>query len=331
MTDVDVYYGVASGQQRAALRRLEPEGVMISHATDSNTPIDGDHDLFVDSGGYHHMMSGTGEYGTSDAEYLDYIREYRPHLWALRDYPCEPDLLDQLGRSVADQQRRTLEHHLDLYDKIVDTPIEDSSVVVLQGWTTDQYLSALDDLRDHGLPLDCVAIGSVCRRNQDEEIAEVVLAIRDELPESTHLHAFGVKGSVLRFRELVDALDSVDSAAYDWAESRHQSKRTGDGSFTWRDSARAYLNWRHDLHQKMGTESLHDTRSRQLTLGETDTDDSDDDDDDDDPPSASPRECLCGDTIPAYGDHDGWEPNCRHCQRTALNYWDRDMAAEQLV
>jgi len=265
--DIEMYYGAASGQQRAALRRLEPEGVMISHATANNTPWDGNHWTFVDSGGYHHMLSGSGEYADSDTAYLEYLLEHRPHLWALRDYPCEPDLLRELGRSVEDQQRRTLDHHIALYEEVRGHELADSAVCVLQGWTQNQYLEALDSLADHGLPLDRVAIGSVCRRGHDEEIAEIVLAVRDALPEDTHLHAFGVKGSVLRFREVVDALDSVDSAAYDYAASRVPSKR-GDGeTFTWRDSARAYLNWRHDLLQTVGTESLHDDRSRQTTLG----------------------------------------------------------------
>jgi hypothetical protein len=74
-----------------------------------------------------------------------------------------------------------------------------------------------------------------------------------------------VKGSILRFEEVCDAVDSVDSAAYDVAESRVPSVR-GSESFTWRDSARAYLNWRHRLEQKMGTESLHDPR--QATFGD---------------------------------------------------------------
>lgn len=261
------YYGAASGQQRAALRRLEPEGVMISHATENNTPLDGDHRTFVDCGGYHHMVNGAGEYQTSNEEYLQYLLKHRPHLYALRDYPCEPDLLEQLGRSVEDQQRRTLDRHIELLDAVSGHSLAESAVTVVQGWTCEQYLRHLDLLRDHGCVTDYVAIGSVCRRGYDEDIAEVVLTLRDELPDGTHLHAFGVKGSVLRFAEVVAALDSVDSAAYDYSESRVPSERADGESFTWRDCARAYLNWRHRLMQRMGTESLHD-RNTQTTLRE---------------------------------------------------------------
>lgn len=263
-----MYYGAASGQQRAALRRLDPEGVMISHATRNNTPWDGDHRTFVDCGGYHHMMSGAGEYDDSDDAYLSYLLKHRPHLYALRDYPCEPDLLDDLGRSVMEQQDRTFEHHLELYERVRGHTLASRAVSVIQGWTKMDYLRFLDRLRDHDLLTDYVAIGSVCRRGYDEEIAEIVLAIRDELPAGTKLHAFGVKGSVLRFEEVVAALDSVDSAAYDYAASRVPSARDDGETFTWRDSARAYLNWRHNLLSTMGTESLSDARSTQTALGE---------------------------------------------------------------
>lgn len=263
---VKMYYGAASGQQRAALRRLDPEGVMISHATANNKPWDGDHDTFVDCGGYHHMMNGSGEYADSDTAYLEYLLKHRPHLYALRDYPCEPDLLETLGRTVADQQERSLDNHISLWNQVSGHKLADSAVSVVQGWTRAQYLEHLDALADHGCLTDHVAIGSVCRRGYDEDIAEVVLAVRDALPQGATLHAFGVKGSVLRFREVVRALDSVDSAAYDYCESRVPSSRADGESFTWRDSARAYLNWRHDLMSTMGTESLHDDRSTQVTL-----------------------------------------------------------------
>ena len=263
---LDFYYGAASGQQRSALRRLAPEAVMISHATACNQPFEGDYRLFVDCGGYHHMKTGAGEYQTSDDEYLQYLLEHRPDLYALRDYPCEPDLLKGLGRSVEDQQRRTLQHHLDLYDRLDGHTLAEGAVSVVQGWTIDQYLEHLDSLRDHGLVTETLAIGSVCRRGADEEIAEIVLTIRDEILDSVNLHAFGVKGSVLRFREVVDALQSVDSAAYDWSESRIPSERSNGETFTWRDSARAYLNWRHRLKQTLGTESLRDSKTRQSTF-----------------------------------------------------------------
>lgn len=229
---------------------------MISHATKHNKPFDGDYNLFVDCGGYHHMMNGAGEYQDSNEDYLQFLLKHRPHLYALRDYPCEPDLLSELGRTVEDQQKRTLDRHRELLNEVSGHSLADNAVSVVQGWTVGQYLSHLDMLRDHGCLTDYVAIGSVCRRGADMDIANAILAVRDALPERTKLHAFGVKGSVLRYSEVCDALDSVDSAAYDYSESRVPSRRSDGDSFTWRDCARAYLNWRHELDQDMGTLSL---------------------------------------------------------------------------
>lgn len=242
---------------------------MISHATQNNKPWEDDYRLFVDSGGYHHMVAGDGAYESSDEEYLIYLLKHRPSLYALRDYPCEPDLLKSLGRSVREQQKRTTDHHRQLLDKVEGHNLADNAVSVVQGWTRNQYLDHLDELRDHGLLTETMAIGTVCRRGYDSEIAEIVMAVRDALPSWVNLHAFGVKSSVLRFEEVVNALDSVDSAAYDYSESRVPSARSDGESFTWRDCARAYLNWRHDLLQTMGSEALHGG-SAQATLAMAD-------------------------------------------------------------
>lgn len=325
MSDVEVFYGVASGQQRSALSRLDPEGVMISHATQNNQPIDGDHELFIDCGGYHHMVSGAGEYGDTDDEYIEYLLDVAPDWFALRDYPCEPDLLEQLGRTVRDQQHKTTENHISVYNAATDAGIVDDAVAVVQGWTTDHYLRHLDDLRDHGLLTDRMAIGSVCRRNADKDIANVVRAVRGALPAKCELHAFGVKGSVLRFEEVVDALDSVDSAAYDYSATRFKDETAGDGYNSWRDTARAYLNWRHELAMNMATETLDGRGSTQATFNEGGIQQSSATPD---YPSDHERTCLCGTVIPPYGQHEDFEPGCRHCQRTALNYWDRAVALD---
>lgn len=261
---VKAYYGAASGQQRSALRRLSPEGVMISHATCCNTPWDGP-DTFIDCGGYHHMENGNGEYGDSDEEYIEYLLDVGPHLYALRDYPCAPDLLKELGRSVAEQQQRTTDHHIQLYDKLRDAGIADNAVSVVQGWTPNQYIKHVDTLKEHGLLTDPIAVGSICRPNESQDIAEVIIAVEEELPPDTDIHAFGIRGNVLKYHEVVEAISSFDSSAYDYASSRVPSERSDGETFTWRDSARGYLNWRHEIKQNMGSEHLN-THHQQESL-----------------------------------------------------------------
>lgn len=242
---------------------------MISYATRNNTPLQGDHLTFVDSGGFHHMMNGTGEYHDTNMEYLEYILNHDPHRFACRDYPCEPELLDKLGRTVKDHQERTLAEHIDMFDAVSGDQLSSKIVSVIQGWNPNQYLSHLDRLRDHGCLGHNVAIGSICRRNQDQEIAEIILRIREALPPNTNLHAFGVKSNVLQYQEIAKALDSADSAAYDYKVSNVPSERFDGKSYTWRDCARAYLNWRYDLLSTIGTKSLTESESTQTTLSKS--------------------------------------------------------------
>lgn len=262
--NLEWYDGAASGQQRSALMRLQPDRIMISHATACNYPWDNqyqsrdEYTLFLDSGGYHHMNTKTGEYDSSDEEYLKFIEEYSPEYWALRDYPCEPDLLNSLDRSIEDHQQRTLDRHRALLEATTDRNIPGQPVAVLQGWTVDEYLSHFDMLQDQGCVTDYLGVGSICRRNQSRHVAEVLHQLNEKLPNRIELHAFGVKNSVLRYEEALNALRSADSGAYSYGFSRHELK---DGeSFTFRDAARTWLTWRRRLREIAGTESLKETK-----------------------------------------------------------------------
>lgn len=251
--------GVASGQQRSALQRLEPSHIMISYATKCNRPWDGDYTLFVDSGGFHHMIAGTGEYERSDDEYLEYIETHEPALWALRDYPCEPELLDTYGRSVADHQQMTTERHRTLLEAADRRDTPGQPVTVLQGYTVNQYLEHYDALREQGILTNYVGVGTLCGREDIHEIASVLQAVRDELGTGPGLHGFGLDKRALTVEEVVEPLTSTDSAAYDFGYARKSDGRDEGESFTWRDCAREYLNWRHDLSRRIGSQSLYGT------------------------------------------------------------------------
>jgi len=262
MSDITMYWGAASGSARKALRQLEEPNIMISFATQLNEPWDGIDRLFIDCGGYSMMVNGDGH--PPREEYVEYLRPVKPERYALPDYPCEPELLSDLHRTVKGQQERTTNHHVKLLNELRDRGIADNAVSVIQGWRPHDYLSHIDQLRDRGLMTDRMAIGSVCRRGADQDIAQVILRIREQLPDRISLHAFGVKGSVLRFPKVVRALDSVDSAAYDYQIANYPKSRTDGDSFTWRDSARAYLNWRHRLQQTIANRD-ENTHQSELT------------------------------------------------------------------
>lgn len=257
------YFGAACGSSRKALRQLEEPNVMLNYATKLNTPWEGIDRLFIDSGGYS-FMKGKGEYQTTDSEYLDHVAEYDSEAFALRDYPCEPDVLSEHGRDVDDHQQRTLARHINLLDQLEARDIDSRPVAVLQGWNVEDYLRCVDLFRDHGVLTDYVGIGSVCRRNQEAEIRRVILAIRDAVPPTVDLHAFGVKGSVLKYPDVRDALASADSMSYNYAAQWSALEAKGAGNKTFRDSALEYLKQKRRIETLLLAEE--DEETTQTTL-----------------------------------------------------------------
>lgn len=253
MTDFNFFWGAASGSAQKALRQLEEPNVMLNYATKNNRPWDSIERLFIDSGGYSFMM-GKGEYQTSDSEYLDYIEEHHPERFALRDYACEPEILDQRGTTVESHQQATTDRHINLTDGFERRGIDSLPVSCLQGWDVTDYLTHIDNLRDHGVLHDYVAVGSVCRRNAETEIRSILRQVRNALPKRCSLHAFGVKKSVLSSFETRRVIDSADSCAYGLRQQKrafHESSQLG----TWQDVAWHYL----DAKRSIGALQKKDT------------------------------------------------------------------------
>lgn len=210
-------------------------------------------------------MKGKGEYETSDEEYANWLLDVDPDVFALRDYPCEPDVLREHNRTVADHQEMTTERHRELWD-LVDA-IDGQRVSVVQGWDVDQYLEHLDMLRNQDVLADYVGIGSVCGRENEERIREIILGVRDELDDDTDLHAFGIKGSVLKYPAVRDALSSADSQSFDVQTQWGTLKEIGSGDRTWRDSAYEYLRQRRRVMAVLaGNDDMEPDDNKQQTL-----------------------------------------------------------------
>jgi len=257
------FFGAASGSSRKALRKLEEPNVMLNYATKNNRPWDGIERLFIDSGGYS-FMKGKGEYTTTDAEYLNFIEKHQPELFALRDYPCEPDVLDEHGRDVREHQQMTTERHVSLLEGLSSREIEGQPISVIQGWHVGDYLSHIDDLRDRGALTDYVGIGSVCRRNQESEIRQIALSVADALPSGTNIHAFGVKGAVLEYPDVREALASADSQSYEYRKQWSVLHDLGPGKTSYKDSALHYLQQRQQIRRLLAGEDDSDTEQQTL-------------------------------------------------------------------
>lgn len=230
-----VYLSLAAGSQIKTARRLNYPHILINFMTKTNRPPKYQYEsLFIDSGGFFSSMR-VGRYTKTDREYLEYIGKVKPQFWTLRDFPCEPELLKKHSRSVDDHIRMTVENHVALLDLLPGYNIDAKPVPVLQGWRKEDYLHCIDEFKEAGLMSDYMAIGSVCRRTAVENIREVIVAVRDNVPARVRLHGFGVKLTALRDLAIWNALYSVDSGAWDF-EARWEKLRgtlsIPDASFT---------------------------------------------------------------------------------------------------
>jgi len=217
---MDVFYlSPASGTQLKVVKTLKYPYVLVNFMTRLSKYIRRyahGATLFVDSGGFPSSFIHNG-YNRSDAEYLFFVKKVKAKFFALRDYPCEPQLLKKHGVTVRDQIHRTLDHHIKLLELFERQDINSQPIPVIQGWEVEDYLYCIDMYEEHGLIFDYMAVGSTCRRQAVKETQQVILAVRDELP-NIKLHAFGVKLSVLNNKAVWDALYSADSSAWDyWA------------------------------------------------------------------------------------------------------------------
>jgi hypothetical protein len=254
---VNYYFGAASGSSFKALRKMEEYHVMVSAQSAATRPWDGIGSLFVDSGGYS-LMLAEGEHPPAD-EYLDTVEDWGADIFALQDYPCEPDILSEYGRTVADHQRRTTVAAAENLVRSDERGIKAEPAVVLQGWETNDYLEHLDSLRDQGLLTDHVGIGSVCRRNAKADIREIIFTVADELPNKK-LHTFGVKNEILADSDIRDALHSADTTAWYFFSGNYHNEIDD----TWQQYVTQYLEYRQRLAELAN--ELHTPDDGQTTL-----------------------------------------------------------------
>jgi hypothetical protein len=360
LPDVDFHWTAASGSKNKALRvaalsdteqqaalegiPLEPAEVptpqfaMVSFATKMNRPWEGppqgkvldggeyhgteDVSWTVDCGGYQ-LLKEQAVYDFSIDEYLEYISansEYIDRV-VLRDWACEPDLIEGQERSVTDHQQWSLADHIAMVKGIDDRGLDVEPMAVVQGYTKEQYLSHLDSLAEHGLIFDSVGIGSVCARDDVAEIAGVVDAVATALPDRCAIHGFGMKVTALANEQIRAELESVDTAAWDYrlhtdaTTEAHDGPRYHDEWFDYRKPEYPSANWRNTLLAMVGyagriTELCDEaTDTVACSLSQFGSENN----------RVQVRECLCGATIDPSSPEPVPDSACRHCQRWATS------------
>ncbi|MBL1080298.1 hypothetical protein JK358_38475 [Nocardia sp. 2] len=179
----------------------------------------------LDSGGFTQLQ----RYGNWDSvtprQYVDRVRRYRDEIgglnWAApQDWMCEPMIIHGgrvgeirfagTGLSVPEHLRRSVGNLLDLRALDSTLPIAPT----IQGFRRRDYELCLDLYAKAGIDLAAepiVAVGSVCRRQNTREAAEIIAAITTAVP-GIRLHGFGIKTSGLA--EYGSQLASSDSMAW---------------------------------------------------------------------------------------------------------------------
>lgn len=256
---VRVHFGHSNYYARRALEKMEEQHGMLSAEAANAATWDGCDDLFVDSGGFQ-LMLDEGEHPPL-SEYLQNVRKWDGDRFACQDYPCEPKILSRYGRSVREHQSQTTEAAAQAKAAYEDGLVDAEPVTVIQGWEKEEYLRHVDELREQGCLTPLIGIGSVCRRNAEEEIRDIIMSIRSALGPKHTLHAFGVKYTILRDPKVRRALESVDTTA--WYYRNFDSATAVDQ--TWQEMVHLYLEYRRKMAAAADDVARRDDDQQSLT------------------------------------------------------------------
>jgi hypothetical protein len=172
----------------------------------------------LDSGGFTELQQH-GRWRTDARAYAAEVARYTSEVgqmdWAApQDLMCEPAIIHGgtfkgehfVGThlSVAEHQARTVGNYIDL--RAFGAPV----IPVLQGYTLAEYHHCADLYEQAGITLAAeptVGLGSVCRRENTDEIGRIVLAM---LSRGIRCHGFGCKeGAVRRYGDMLTSADSM--------------------------------------------------------------------------------------------------------------------------
>jgi hypothetical protein len=185
--------------------------------------------LAADCGGFYFAAKGK-DFPFSYDEYTTWLKTFGPQLsWAACwDYPCEPEIAPN-DAVVLQRQKRAVTHATALLGYAAPW----SWVPVLQGRTTEQYVTHARMYRDAGAVRPYMGIGSLCRRTSINDISSIIDAVTKELP-TTVFHLFGVKTQIFRKTDaLPSSVASADTGAW--------NSMFFSGRERWRDAHRRGL------------------------------------------------------------------------------------------
>lgn len=175
----------------------------------------------LDSGGFTEL-SMFGKWTINAENYAKEVKRFYDNIGkmdfcSIQDWMCEPFILNKTGLTVKEHQLLSVKNYLELKSFEPSLPW----MPVLQGFNKSEYLECIDLYNKYGIDLTLqpqVGLGSVCRRQHTQEIADLVIKIHSY---GIKLHGFGVKTQGLKL--IKNYLKSSDSLAWSYA-ARYSEK-----------------------------------------------------------------------------------------------------------
>jgi tRNA-guanine family transglycosylase len=166
--------------------------------------------LFLDSGGFSFFYK-SGDYPFTIKQYVELAEKLNANFVAIMDYPCEPDVVRTNGLNTNIQRiektisnaKKCLEHE------------ELNWVMVVQGYTMNEYQYCCDRIKEEDLLTPLMAIGSLCVRKKIDEARRIISLVRRNFP-SVRLHGFGIDLRFLKDIKIRGMLWSADTQAWKW-------------------------------------------------------------------------------------------------------------------
>ena len=142
----------------------------------------------VDSGGFT-AMEQHGDYPWTVKEYHNWLQQNTDKFeWAaVMDLACE-ELFDDL-LTKKERMEKTIENTVEHFSYDRDYEL----IPVLQGRTVDDWVWSYEQLVKHGVPVENVGLGTVCRVSSSFRLVEIEKKLRERCPKIDKIHGFGVK------------------------------------------------------------------------------------------------------------------------------------------
>ena len=203
---MEIYYGV---DRKAFADVVQHPMISFRTMRKRKTPIvENGKEWFMDSGAFTYLKN-EGKFPFTYGEYLRAVNKFNPTYYANMDWCCEETVLKSTGLNVLQHIGNTVENGRQLID--FDRK---RFVMVLQGWTPRDYATCIDYCKDYDLITHTIGIGTICGRTNPKEVYEILKTIKYELPDGCRIHCFGFSINLLKYKELFDRIDSIDTFAW---------------------------------------------------------------------------------------------------------------------